>query len=298
MWRGALCFDPMALYHLDSVSDLDAPVLIAAFDAWVDAGAAGTAAAEQIAGDGRVIATFDADQLFDYRARRPTLDIVNGTLVDLDWPELNLRLSRLGERDLLVLSGPEPDYRWRELASDVAELAKRLGVASWVSLGAIPAAVPHTRPVPVLGTASKSGLLPDGVQQGPDGRLRVPSAALSVLELAVARAGIPAVGFYAQVPHYVSGAYPNAAIELLGHVGRFLGLEMPLGELPVRALETRNLIDAATTADERTKTYVEQLEKRADEARLPAGDDLIADIERFLRDRGTGDGGDGGTRLN
>ena len=290
----------MPLYRLDTSPELDAPVLIAAFDAWVDAGAAGTTAAEQIAGDGAVVATFDGDRLFDYRARRPTLDIVDGTLVDLDWPELVLRSSRLGGKDLLVLSGPEPDYRWRELASDVADLAKRLGVASWVSLGAIPAAVAHTRPVPILGTASVAGLLPDDVQQGPVGRLRVPSAALSVLELAVARSGIPAVGFYAQVPHYVNGAYPNATIELLGHVGRYLGVDVPLGELPVRALETRNMIDAAAASDSRTREYVEQLEKMADEARLPAGDELIADIERFLRNRegGSGEGDEGGSRLN
>jgi proteasome assembly chaperone (PAC2) family protein len=287
----------MALYHLDEQISLDAPVLVAAFDGWVDAGQAGTLAAERMADGGHPIATFDADRIFDFRSRRPTLDIVDGTLFDLDWPELRLRVSRIGERDLLILSGPEPDYRWRQLARDVAELATRLGVASWVSLGAIPAAVAHTRPVPVLGTASTRGLLPPDVPQGPEGRLRVPAAALSVLELAASRSGIPAVGFFAQVPHYVSAAYPNAAIELLGHVGRHLGVEVPLGQLPVQALETRQLLDAATAADERTKAHVERLEQMTDEARLPVGDDLIADIERFLRDRG-GDSGEGGGRPN
>ena len=122
----------------------------------------------------------------------------------LDWPKLEMTATRIGGRDLLVLRGPEPDYRWRELSADLVELAKRLGVVSWVSLGAIPAAVPHTRPVPILATASAAGLLPEGIRQGPDGLLRVPSAALSVLELAVAASGIPAVGFFAQVPHYVN----------------------------------------------------------------------------------------------
>ena len=106
------------------------------------------------------------------------------------------------------------------------------------------------------------------------------------------------MGFFAQVPHYLSAAYPQAAIELLGHVGRYLGFEPPLGELPMQALETRALLDAATAADERTKAHVERLEEMADQARLPVGDDLIADIERFLRDRGDDRGGDGGTRLN
>jgi len=280
---------------------LDGPVLVAAFDGWVDAGSAGTLAAQRLLGDAsRVVASFDADRLFDYRARRPTLDILDGTLQSLEWPELELRAARLGERDLLVLTGPEPDFRWHELSSDVTGLVKQLGVSTWVSLGSIPAAVAHTRPVPVLGTASVRGLLPDGVSQGPDGRLRVPSAALSVLELGVSQSGVPCVGFYAQVPHYLSAAYPQAAIELLSHVGRYLGFEPPLGELPMQALETRALLDAATAADERTKAHVERLEEMADQARLPVGDDLIADIERFLRDRGGGDrgSGDGGTRLN
>jgi proteasome assembly chaperone (PAC2) family protein len=291
----------MPLYRMVESVTLDGPVLVAAFDGWVDAGNAGTLATRQLLGDAsRVVAAFDADRLFDYRARRPTLDILDGTLQSLEWPELELRAARQGERDLLVLTGPEPDFRWHELSSDVTGLIKQLGVSTWVSLGSIPAAVAHTRPVPVLGTASVRGLLPDGVSQGPDGRLRVPSAALSVLELGVSQSGVPCVGFFAQVPHYLSAGYPQAAIELLGHVGRYLGFEPPLGELPMQALETRSLLDAATEADERTKAHVERLEEMADQARLPVGDDLIADIERFLRDRGGGDrgSGDGGTRLN
>jgi PAC2 family len=291
----------MPLLHKAEPVTLDSPILVASFDGWVDAGAAGTLAAQQLLGDAsRMVATFDADQLFDYRARRPTLDIVDGTLHSLEWPELTLRSARLGDRDLVVLTGPEPDFRWHELSSDVTHLVRELGVSTWISLGAIPAAVAHTRPVPVLGTASVRGLLPEGVSQGPEGRLRVPSAVLSVLELGVAQSGIPCVGFFAQVPHYLSAAYPQAAIELLSHVGRYLGYEPPLGELPMQALETRALLDAATAADERTKAHVERLEEMADQARLPVGDDLIADIERFLRDRGSGDRGDGGggTRLN
>ena len=283
----------MSLYHLDTHPSLDAPIVVAAFDGWVDGGRAGTLAAEQLAEDGRPIASFDADRIYDYRARRPTLEIVDGKLMSLDWPELQLIATKVGERDLLVLTGAEPDYLWRQLSTDVVSLAKELGVVTWVSLGAIPATVPHTRPVPILGTASSGGLLPSEVQQGPEGQLRVPSALVSVLELAVSQAGIPALGFFAQVPHYASGAFPNAAVELLGRLGRFLGTDIPLGDLPKRALETRALLDAAVSAEERTRSYVERLEAMADEARLPAGDELIADIERFLRDGGSNDGGSG-----
>jgi hypothetical protein len=284
----------MTLYHLDDGSPLDSPILIAAFDGWVDGGRAGTLAAEQLAEGGRAVATFDADSIYDFRARRPTLDIVNGRLVDLEWPVLRLVGQRIGERDLLVLTGAEPDYRWQQLSGDIIKLAKQLGVVTWVSLGAIPATVPHTRPVPILGTASSAGLLPENVPQGPEGRLRVPSALVSVLELSASQAGIPALGFFAQVPHYASGAFPTAAVELLGRLGNFLGTDLPLGDLPQRALETRALLDAAVSAEERTRSYVERLEAMADEARLPAGDELIADIERYLRDGGSsGDNGGG-----
>jgi proteasome assembly chaperone (PAC2) family protein len=283
----------MSLYRIDDESALESPIVVAAFDGWVDGGRAGTLAADQLADGAHAVATFDADAIYDYRARRPVLDIVNGKLMDLEWPELRLMGTRIGDRDLLVLTGAEPDYRWRQLSADVVKLTKQLGVVTWVSLGAIPATVPHTRPVPILGTASSAGLLPENVPQGPEGRLRVPSALVSVLELAVSQAGIPAVGFFAQVPHYASGAFPTAAVELLGRLGNFLGTDIPLGDLPKRALETRALLDAAVSAEERTRTYVERLEAMADEARLPAGDELIADIERFLRDGG-GDGESGG----
>ncbi len=290
----------MALYRLEDLPELDGPVLIAALEGWVDAGAAGTTAATQLAEGGTLVATFDSDAIYDYRARRPTLDIRDGRPRHLDWPTLEMRATRIGDRDLVVLRGPEPDYRWRELSSAVVEVAKRLGVASWASLGAIPAAVPHTRPVPILATASTAGLLPDGIRQGPDGLLRVPAACLSVLEMAAGTNGIPAVGFFAQVPHYVNATYPAASIALLSALGRHLGVEPPIGQLATRALERRNLLDAATATDEDTKAHVERLETLVDQSRLPEGDELIADIERFLREAGAGDegGGEGGGRLH
>jgi hypothetical protein len=290
----------MSLYRIDEDPGFTAPVLVAALEGWVDAGSAGTTAAAQLADGGRLVATFDADAIYDYRARRPTLDIVDGRPISLDWPSLTLTATTIGERELLVLTGPEPDYRWRELADDVMTLARRLRTASWASLGAIPAAVPHTRPVPILATASASGLLPSGIRQGPDGLLRVPSAALSVLELTASATGIPAVGFFAQVPHYVNATYPTASIALLTALGRHLGVELPVGSLATRALERRSMLDAASASDDDTKAYVTRLEALADESRLPEGDELIADIERFLREGGAGDEGgeEGGGRLH
>lgn len=280
---------PVTLYHLVDTEDLVAPILIAAFDSWVDAGSAATTAAAELAGTGAIVATFEADLLFDYRARRPTLEIADGRPDTLSWPELHLRRARLGDRDVLVLSGPEPDYRWRELAHDSVDLARQLGIVEWISLGAIPSAVPHTRPVPVLGTASRPGLLRGGVEAGPSGVLRVPAAAISVMDHAVAHSGIPAVGYFAQVPHYISGPYPAAAVELLLAVGRHLEVGLAVDSLLDEARQLRTRLDTAAALDDTTRNYVERLEAMVDEARLPSGDELIGEIERFLRDRGSGE---------
>ena len=292
----------MPLIRFHDPGDLVAPTMVAAFDGWIDAGSASTTAAKRLAGEGDAIATFDGDVLFDYRARRPTLEIIDGRLSQLTWPELAVRRAHIEDHDVLVLSGAEPDYRWQELSDAIVELVRRLDVAEWISLGAIPAAVPHTRPVPILGTESSPGLLRAEVRAGPDGLLRVPAATLSVLELAVSQAGVPAVGYFAQVPHYVSGGYPAAAVALSQTVGRHLGVDLDLAELTDEARQLRTRLDAAAAVDETTRAYVERLEAMVDEERLPAGDDLIADIERFLRDRGGpgGEGGQGGqsTRLN
>jgi len=277
----------VSLYQMDDPGDLIAPSLVAAFDGWVDSGSAATTALASLASDARVVARFDADRLFDYRARRPTLDIVDGRLTEIVWSELVLRATRVGERDLLILAGAEPDYRWREFADAVLELARQLGVAEWISLGAIPAAVPHTRPVPILGTASEPGLLRGGIKPGPLGRLRVPAALVSVLELELSRTGIPAVGYFAQVPHYVSGPYPSAALELLRSLGRHLGLALPEGGLRDESDRLRIHLDSLATGDTQTRAYVERLESMVDEERQPSGDDLIEEIERFLRDGGT-----------
>jgi proteasome assembly chaperone (PAC2) family protein len=272
------------------LGELVTPSLVIALDSWVDAGSASTLAAQQLAEDGRTIGEFDPDAIFDFRARRPTLEIVDGRTAELTWPELTLRYARIAEKDVLVISGAEPDYRWHELSAAMVDLARTLGVAEWITLGAIPAAVPHTRPVPVLGTASQPGLLRADVQPGPTGTLRVPAACVSVVDHAISAGGIPAVGYFAQVPHYVNGAYPPAAVELLTVLGRHLGVAVPLGGLPSQARQLRTRLDTAAAVDDTTRQYVERLESMVDEARLPSGDELISEIERFLREGGQGQG--------
>jgi proteasome assembly chaperone (PAC2) family protein len=277
----------MPLYRPASrPGDLVAPAVVIALDSWVDAGSSATSAAAALAEGGDRLGDFDPDALFDYRARRPTLEIVDGRTAELTWPELVVRRARVGDKDVVVITGAEPDYRWHEVTEAMTSLAADLEVGEWITLGAIPAAVPHTRPVPVLGTASRPDLLRGGVQPGPLGTLRVPAACVSVIDHAVAAAGIPAVGYFAQVPHYVNGAYPPAAVELLTVLGRHLGVEVPLGDLPSQARQLRTRLDTAAALDDTTRQYVERLEAMVDEARLPSGDELISEIERFLREGG------------
>ena len=127
----------MPLYLLiEPTEPLVAPAIVAALDGWIDAAGASTAAAERLADGAAPLATFDTDLLFDFRSRRPVLDVVDGRLSELTWPELTLRHRRLGSRDVLVLTGAEPDFRWQELGRDVLSIARRLGVTQWVSLGA------------------------------------------------------------------------------------------------------------------------------------------------------------------
>ena len=275
----------MPLLRIEALpEDLVAPVLVGAFDGWVDAAGASSAATEHLAAGGTVVATFDDDTLFDYRSRRPTLDIIDGTLHKLIWPAITIHRRSIDGRDVLVLHGPEPDFRWKELGGELSAFCLQAGVMQWISLGAIPAAVPHTRPVPVLATASREGLLNEHDTKGPPGLLRVPSAALSSVELPVTEAGVPAVGFYAQVPHYVGGPYAAASVSLLRHLARHLGIEIPLAELEEEADAQRARLDAAVAADDDVRELLEQMEQNDDEE-LPSGDDLAAEIERFLRDQ-------------
>jgi hypothetical protein len=268
----------------DDLPQLRDAVLVASFDGWVDAAEAASRAVAQVAGDAAVVASFDPDAVFDYRSRRPVLDVQDGRLSELRWPELTIRHVRVERRDVLIFSGAEPDLRWGELATDTVELMRRLNVMEWVSLGAVPGAVAHTRPVPVMATASEDGLLDEPA--GPEGLLRVPSAALSVLEMAVTEAGTPAVGFYAQVPPYASIGYAAASVALVRRLARHLGVAIDVEPLLDEQREQHARYDAAVAGDAMLRETVSRLESAAGDVeseQLPSGDDLAREIERFLR---------------
>lgn len=287
--RGGLAFSNVALYELDDPGPLIAPVLVVALDGWVNAGQAGTEAAEVLAGDGPVIATFDADSLFDYRVNRPTIDFVEGVIERVIWPELTLRHRKYSARDLLILAGTEPNWNWKRLGRELADLAIRLGVVEHVSLGGIPWAVPHTRPVTVIVTAShRSRLHPE--EEHPEGVLRVPGSAVSVLEHAMNQSGIPSTGLWARVPQYIGTPYHAAALALVERVSRLLAIDPATHELEAKADEQRRQLDQIVAGRPDLAAMVSQLEAIADEQGVVSGEQLAAEIERFLKERGDGSG--------
>jgi hypothetical protein len=263
------------------------PALIVSFGDWVDAGGAGTTAARHIGEGGELIAKFDGDALFDYRSHRPIMDIVDGTPQRVAWPGMTLTRRSFPERDLFVLTGAEPDYRWEEFAQDVLGLARRIGIRQHVSLGAIPVGVPHTAPTVVMMTASRPELL----QGAPpfEGLLRVPAAAVSLIEWTLAESGLPAVGFWAQVPHYAA-AFAAGAIALVRRVEDHLGVTIGTGPLEEEAAAQGVALQQVIEGNPEASAYLERLQglRSAEEG---SADTIAEEVERFLRDRRGGEGG-------
>jgi hypothetical protein len=271
----------MHMYELHDPGVLADPVFIVAFDGWVNAGSAGTGAAEHLAGDGEVVARFDPDELYDYRAARPTAEFESGVLASIHWPELTIRHRPVDGRDLLVLSGVEPNWRWQRLGGEVADLVVQLGVVEQVSLGGIPWATPHTHLTSIIETASQHGLLEDDADH-PEGTLHAPASATSVIESYVAGRGIQTRGFWARVPHYVGAAYLPATVALVERVLAHLGITLAYGTLLDDAAAQRRRLDELVAEQPEAQAVVDRLEQLAVED-TPSGEDLATEIERYLQ---------------
>lgn len=293
--------DPTGLFTVEpDVGDLGSPVLVQALDGFVDAGGARRLARDHLVGsspEARVVATFDVDQLHDYRARRPLMLFVEDHWETYDAPSLTLTALRDATgTPYLLLAGPEPDVQWERFAAAVRILVERLGVRLYAGLNAIPMAVPHTRPAGVTAHASRRELI-----AGFDpwiGTVQVPGAAGHLLEYRLGEAGYDAAGFAVHVPHYVAQAeYPAAAEALVQSVARVSGLVLPTDALGRAADETRRLIDEQVVESADVQAVVRALEEQYDAfvagrggllpdgTPLPTGDELGAELERFLAER-------------
>jgi hypothetical protein len=276
------------LYELHERPPLDHPVLIVAMEGWIDAGfGAATAIATLLASvDTEPVATFDVDTLLDHRARRPVVRIVDGVNTGLRWPEIQLRGGHDREgRDLLLLVGPEPDHQWRAFTGAVGDLAVSFSVPLVVGLGAFPAPVPHTRPARLASTATTAALA--GKVGFIPGALDVPAGVQAALERHFAELAIPAVGLWARVPHYAAAMpYPEASAVLLEGLKSAAGIAVDTAELRRAADTSRAHLDELIANSEEHVALVQQLEAQVD-ADIASGDELVAEVERFLRGEGS-----------
>jgi hypothetical protein len=297
---------------LDGVEEL---TLLVALHGFLDAGAAGVIVADHLEGlsEGKVVAAFDVDQFHDYRARRPAMSFVRDHYEQYDTPRLVVRLHRdTAGTPFLLLRGPEPDNRWEAFCDAVRDVVSRLGVTRVVGLGAVPMAVPHTRPIAVTPHANRAELM---TGQSPwRGELRIPSSAQALLELRLGEWGHDALGYVAHVPHYLAQLdYPKAAVALLEDVERGGRLTIDLTVLRAaaeeREAEISRYLDDNTEVAEVVAGLEQQYDafQQAEEAGasllatgepLPTGEEIGLQFEQFLAgldqpdpDAGRPDGG-------
>ena len=274
---------------------LDRPVLIGAFRGWNDGGQAATLATGYLARlwGAHKFADIDPELFVDFQATRPLVSLDEGQTRQIEWPENAFFRARIPDanRDAVLLIGVEPNYRWRTFTDVVADLASDLGVELVVTLGALLADVPHTRPAPVTGAATDPQLVEElGLQLS---RYEGPTGIVGVLLDACRRASIPSVSLWAAVPHYVSLApSPRAARALCERLATVLGIEIDVTELAEAETTYVEQVSQAVASDADTASYVDELEQRADSldwleesGELPSGEALAAEIARFLRER-------------
>ncbi|MDT7572305.1 MAG: hypothetical protein QOE05_2479 [Actinomycetota bacterium] len=293
--------DPSELFELDpDRPELGRPVLIQALDGFIDAGGAKRIAREHLLAtyESQVVATFEVDQLLDYRARRPAMLFVEDHWESYDDPQLAVHLihDAVGT-PFLLLAGPEPDVQWERFTAAVKMVIDRLGVRLTIGLNAIPMGVPHTRPTGVIAHGSRKELVA-GYEPWVNA-VQVPGTAGHLLEYRLGQAGYDALGFAVHVPHYVAQAeYPAASAALLAEVSKASGLALPLDALLEAAVTTRAAIDEQVAGSPEVAAVVQALENQydafiagressllVDDAELPTADELGAELERFLAEQ-------------
>jgi predicted ATP-grasp superfamily ATP-dependent carboligase len=275
---------------------LRAPALICAFTGWNDAGDAASAALRFFGASlgATRFARIDPEEFFDFQATRPRIRLVDGVTRELEWPTIEIYEARVprAPRDLVLLSGPEPTFRWNGFTRLIVDLAEALGTQLVVTLGALLADVPHSRPVSISGLSSdealvdRLGLLPTSYE-GPTG-------ITGVLHAACQEAGLPSASLWASVPHYVAAApNPKAALALVRKLETLVGVTVDAEELELASADYERQVSLAVQSDPDVQAFVERLEKAAEEEEedvdptdLPSGDVIAREFQRFLRQRG------------
>jgi proteasome assembly chaperone (PAC2) family protein len=275
---------------------LRAPALVCAFKGWNDAADAASTALTFVGGalEAERFATIDPEEFYDFQATRPQIRLDEGRARRIDWPAVELYEVRvpLAPRDLILLAGTEPSMRWRTFTGVVVELAEALGVQLVVTLGALLADVPHSRPISITGLSSDGALvdrlgLASSTYEGPTG-------IVGVLHQACQSAGLPSASLWAAVPHYIAATpNPKAALALVRKLETLVGVSVDASELEEASSEYERQVNRAVQSDPDIQAFVERLEAAAGEeeeatdlGQIPSGDALARDFQRFLRQRG------------
>jgi proteasome assembly chaperone (PAC2) family protein len=289
----------MALEWEDTPTLRD-PIIVCAFKGWNDAGEAASAAVQFLCEEfgANPLARIDPEEFYDFTAVRPTVRLVEGRSRAIDWPEnaFKAAYAPAADRDLILLHGVEPSLRWKTFCSHILEVAERMGAGMIVTLGALLADVPHSRPVGITGLASTEGLVERlGFERT---NYEGPTGIVGVLHATCANAGMDSVSLWAPVPHYVAATpNPKAALALVRGFEGIAGIVVDAGSLEGASEDYDRQVTAAVATDPDVKAFVERLEEMADEMseeegpldqQLPSGDVIAREFQRFLRQRGPG----------
>jgi proteasome assembly chaperone (PAC2) family protein len=274
---------------------LRAPALVCAFKGWNDAGDAASTALTFVGGalGAKRFATIDPEDFYDFQATRPLIKLIEGRTREVVWPAVELYEARVprAPRDLILLGGSEPSFRWRGFCDLIVELAEAMGTQLVVTLGSLLADVPHTRPIGITGISSDSALvsrlgLSSSSYEGPTG-------ITGVLHAACQNAGLPSASLWAAIPHYVAAApNPKAALALVRKLEGLVGVAVDASSLESAAADYERQVNLAVQSDPDIQAFVERLEQAAgtetgdEPGQLPSGDTIARDLQRFLRQRG------------
>ncbi|MGZ5415664.1 MAG: PAC2 family protein [Nocardioides sp.] len=282
------------MIEIEDVPELRSPVLIAAFEGWNDAADAASSVIDHLmkAWNARVVAAIDPEEFYDFQMNRPIVGVNDEGMRRITWPSTQLAVASPpgALRDVILLRGIEPNMRWRQFCAELIVASMELGAELVVTLGALLADTPHTRPIPVTGTATEPDLsdrlkLEQSNYEGPTG-------IVGVFQDACTQRDIPAVSFWAAVPHYVAQPpCPKATLALVGQLEDLLEISIPLDDLPEESRAWERGVDELAEEDEEIGDYVRALEETRDTADLPeaSGEAIAREFERYLKRRDTGD---------
>ncbi len=282
------------MIEIEEVPELRSPVLIAAFEGWNDAADAASSVIDHLlkVWNARVVAAIDPEEFYDFQMNRPVVGTNDDGMRRITWPSTQLAIASPpgALRDVILLRGIEPNMRWRQFCAELLAGAEELGAELVVTVGALLADTPHTRPIPLTGTATEPDLadrlkLEQSNYEGPTGIVGVFQDACTQLD-------IPAVSFWAAVPHYVAQPpCPKATLALVGQIEDLLEVSIPLGDLPEESRAWERGVDELAEEDEEVGDYVRALEETRDTAELPeaSGEAIAREFERYLKRRDTDD---------